>query len=106
MKKIPGWLVGMLVVVGVGAYVALSQGTAVVYESNEHPANEPAVETPAWMQDEDAIKAAEAVVKRKELEAERAELVSEREAIEAEAKAKVDAIKARITEIDKETQAY
>ncbi len=98
----------MLVVVGVGAgaYVALSQGTTVVYENDEHPATEGVVETPAWMQDADAIAAAEAVVYRKKLEAERAELVSEREAIEAEAKAKVDAIKARITEIDKETQAY
>ena len=96
MKKIPGWLVGMLVVLGVGVFVSLSQsGTSVVYENNDEPANEPAVETPAWMQDEDAIAAAEAVVKRKALEAERAELVSER-----------DAINARITEIDKETKAY
>ncbi len=84
MKKIPGWLVGMLVVVGVGAYVALSQGTTVVYENDEQPANEPAVETPAWMQDQDAIAAAEAVVKRKELEAREAELVGQVKTLQGE----------------------
>ena len=85
MKKIPGWLVGMLVVLGVGAFVSLSQsGTSVVYENNDEPANEPAVETPAWMQDEDAIAAAEAVVKRKELEAREAELVGQVKALQTE----------------------
>ena len=85
MKKIPGWLVGMLVVLGVGAFVSLSQsGTSVVYENNDEPANEPVVETPAWMQDEDAIAAAEAVVKRKELEAREAELVGQVKALQTE----------------------
>lgn len=85
MKKIPGWLVGMLVVLGVGVFVSLSQsGTSVVYENNDEPANEPAVETPAWMQDEDAIAAAEAVVKRKELEAREAELVGQVKALQTE----------------------
>lgn len=85
MKKIPGWLVGMLVVLGVGVFVSLSQsGTSVVYENSEQPANEPAVETPAWMQDEDAIAAAEAVVKRKELEAREAELVGQVKALQTE----------------------
>ncbi len=74
----------MLVVVGVGAYVALSQGTTVVYENDEQPANEPAVETPAWMQDQDAIAAAEAVVKRKELEAREAELVGQVKTLQGE----------------------
>lgn len=85
MKKIPGWLVGMLVVLGVGVFVSLSQsGTSVVYENNDEPANEPVVETPAWMQDEDAIAAAEAVVKRKELEAREAELVGQVKALQTE----------------------
>lgn len=85
MKKIPGWLVGMLVVLGVGVFVSLSQsGTSVVYENNDEPANEPVVETPAWMQDADAIAAAEAVVKRKELEAREAELVGQVKALQTE----------------------
>ncbi len=74
----------MLVVVGVGAYVALSQGTTVGYIKDEEPANEPAVETPAWMQDQDAIAAAEAVVKRKELEAREAELVGQVKTLQGE----------------------
>ena len=82
----------MLALVGLGGYVLLSQsGTPVVYEKTNEPANEPAVETPAWMQDADAIAAAEAVVKRKALEAERAEL----EARQAE-------LETRISEIEKE----
>lgn len=85
MKKIPGWLVGMLVVLGVGAYVVLSQsGTTVVYENNEEPANEAVVETPAWMQDEDAIAAAEAAYKRKQLEIREAELVSQVKGLQTE----------------------
>ena len=87
MKKIPGWLIGMLAVVGVGVFVSLSQsGTTALYNKEEAPATETAVETVDCMQvvkDEDACKAAEAVIKRKELEAERAELVGQRKLIEA-----------------------
>jgi hypothetical protein len=102
MKKIPGWLVGMLVVLGVGAYVALSQGTTVVYENDEQPANEAVVETPAWMQDEDAIAAAEAVVKRKELEAENARLDAEVKALTETYNTEVERLEARQLEIEKE----
>lgn len=84
MKKIPGWLIGMLAVVGVGVFVVLTQGTTIPYEKEESTANEPVVETPAWMQDEDAIAAAEAVVKRKELEAREAELVGQVKALQTE----------------------
>lgn len=48
-------------------------------------------EKPAWMSDEDAVKAAEAVIKRKELEAEQATL-------EAEIKER----ETRLSEIEKE----
>lgn len=103
MKKIPGWLVGMLVVLGVGAFVSLSQsGTSVVYENNDEPANEPVVETPAWMQDEDAIAAAEAVVKRKELEAENARLDAEVKALTETYNTEVERLEARQLEIEKE----
>ena len=103
MKKIPGWLVGMLVVLGVGVFVSLSQsGTSVVYENNDEPANEPAVETPAWMQDQDAIAAAEAVVKRKELEAENARLDAEVKALTETYNTEVERLEARQLEIEKE----
>lgn len=105
MKSNLGTLMGFAVLLGVGGYVVLSQQSEAIIAVNEQPATEEVV-TPEWMQDADAIAAAEAVVKRKALEAERAELVSEREAIEAEAKAKVDAIKARVTELDKELGTY
>ena len=76
---------GFMIVLGVGGYVLLSQsGTPVVYEKTNEPANEPAVETPAWMQDADSIAAAEAVVKRKELEAREAELVSQVKTLQAD----------------------
>jgi len=105
MKKIPGWLVGMLVVVGVGAYVALSQGTTVVYENNEQPANEPAVETPDCMQvmnDEDACAAAQDVIKRKELEAENARLDAEVKALTETYNTEVERLEARQLEIERE----
>lgn len=82
----------MLAIAGVVGIVVLGQsGTPVVYENNEQPANEKVVETPAWMQDQDAIAAAEAVVKRKALEAERAEV-----------QAQIEALEAREAEIEKE----
>lgn len=75
----------MSVIVGVGVFVALSQsGAPLEYIKEETSTTEPAVETPAWMQDEDAIKAAEAVVKRKELEAREAELVGQVKALQTE----------------------
>lgn len=46
----------------------------VVENTIETPVQE---EKPAWMSDEDAVKAAEAVIKRKELEAEQAALEAE-----------------------------
>lgn len=41
-------------------------------------------EKPAWMSDEDAVKAAEAVIKRKELEAREAELVGDIKSLQSE----------------------
>jgi hypothetical protein len=74
MKNNLGVLIGMLAIVSVVGIVIFGKETTVVYENLTQPANEPVVETPAWMQDEDAVKAAEAVVKRKALEAENAAL--------------------------------
>lgn len=78
------WL-GMAAVLSVvGIVLATKDSQPVVYEKEDSSATEPAVETPAWMQDEDAIAAAEAVVKRKELEAREAELVSQVKALQGE----------------------
>ena len=50
---------------------------------------------PDWAKDEDAKKAAQAVIRKKELEAERGELQSQ-----------IDEMEARVTEIDKELGTY
>jgi hypothetical protein len=85
MKSNLGTIIGFMIVLGVGGLVALSQsGAPVVYEKQDNPANETAVETPAWLQDKDAVAAAEAVVKRKELEQKEAELQAQIEALQTE----------------------
>lgn len=53
----------------------------VVENTIETPVQE---EKPAWMSDEDAVKAAEAVIKRKELEAREAELVGDITTLQSE----------------------
>ncbi len=50
---------------------------------------------PDWATDEDAVKAAQAVIRKKELESERGELQSQ-----------IDEMKKRVTEIDKELGTY
>jgi len=103
MKKIPGWLIGMLAVVGVGGYVAFSQGTTIPYEKQESNATETeVVETPTWMQDADAVAAAEAVVKRKALEAESASIGEQIKQLDAERAE----LKAKQVELDKQIGTY
>jgi hypothetical protein len=106
MKKIPGWLVCILAIVGVGGYFVLSQGTSVVYENKQEPANETeVVETPDCMQvmnDEDACAAAQDVIKRKELEAESARLDAEVKALTETYNTEVERLEARQLEIEKE----
>jgi hypothetical protein len=77
-------MLAALVVGGIITYDRLLVKNGVSAENSTSEANEPVVETPAWMQDEDAIAAAEAVVKRKELEAREAELVSQVKTLQGE----------------------
>ena len=96
----------MLAVVGVGVFVFLSQsGTTALYNKEEAPATETAVETVDCMQvvkDEDACKAAEAVIKRKELEAESAQIGEQIKQLDAERAE----LKAKQVELDKQSSAY
>jgi hypothetical protein len=104
MKKIPGWLIGMLAVVGVVGYVAFThEGTPALYDKEEEPATETeVVETPDWMQDADAVAAAEAVVKRKALEAESAQIGEQIKQLDAERAE----LKAKQVELDKQIGTF
>jgi hypothetical protein len=105
MKNNPILVAGMLaalVVGGIITYDRLLVKNGVSAENSTSEANEPAVETPAWMQDEDAIAAAEAVVKRKELEAENARLDAEVKALTETYNTEVERLEARQLEIEKE----
>lgn len=62
---------GMVIVGGIVVWNA--NQTPQVYEK---PAETTIIEQPQWMQDEDAVAAAQAVIKKKELEAKAAELKS------------------------------
>ncbi len=97
----------MLVFVGVGVYVAYDKGAfdsaPELYDREEQPANETeVVETPAWMQDADAVAAAEAVVKRKALEAEAAQIGEQIKQLDAERAE----LKAKQVELEKEIGTY
>ena len=81
--------------IGIGIYVIVSQSATVDYENVDKEVIEEVKETPAWMQDADAVKAAEAVVKRKELEAKEATLKEEIKARQVE-----------LTAIQKELGSY
>lgn len=71
-------------------------GIALNNKAVEYVQKEVMVEvTPEWAKDEEAVKAAQAVIRRKELEAELAVLTSEIEARET-----------RVTEIEKELGTY
>jgi len=105
MKDHTRMLIGMLAIGVLVGIVIYGQETTVVYESSEQPANESAVETPDCMQvvkDEDACKAAEAVIKRKELEAESAKLGEEIKQLDT----KRAELKARQVDIDKQAGSY
>lgn len=95
----------MLAVVGVGVFVVLTQGTTIPYEKEESNATDEVVETIDCMQvvkDEDACKAAEAVIKRKELEAESAKLGEEIKQLDAQRAE----LKAKQVELDKQIGTY
>ena len=94
-------MLAALVVGGIITYDRLLVN-GVSTENSTSQATEPAVETPAWMQDEDAIAAAEAVVKRKELEAENARLDAEVKALTETYNTEVERLEARQLEIEKE----
>ena len=88
------WIV-ISATIGIGIYVIASQPATVDYENMGEEVIEEVKETPAWMSDADAIKAAEAVVKRKELEAKEATLKEEIKARQVE-----------LTAIQKELGSY
>lgn len=74
-----------------------------LYNKEETPAIEKEVkETPAWLQDADAVAAAEAVVKRKMLEAEKEQLDSEVKTLTEAYNNEVERLEARQLEIEKE----
>lgn len=110
MKKIPGWLIGMLAIVGVVGYIMYDKGAfdsaPSLYEKEQEPANETeVVETPDCMQvmnDEDACAAAQDVIKRKELEAESAQLGEQIKQLDAQRAE----LKAKQVEIDKQIGTY
>jgi len=87
MKKIT------LIVIVLGVVLG---GIALNNKAVEYVQREVMVEvTPEWAKDEEAVKAAQAVIRRKELEAELATLTTEIEARET-----------RVTEIEKELGTY
>lgn len=93
----------MLAIVGVGVYVAFSQGTTIPYEKLEsNVTNEAVMETPSWTKDADAVAAAEAVIKRKALEAESAQIGEQIKQLDAE---RAD-LKAKQVELDKQIGTY
>lgn len=74
----------------------IAGGIALNSKAVEYVQKEVTVEvTPEWAKDEEAVKAAQAVIRRKELEAELAVLTSE-----------IDARETRVTEIEKELGTY
>lgn len=94
-----------LVVIIAGLYVMNNREYGYVKGDTEVIEKEVEVH-PDWATDEDAVKAAQAVIRKKELEAERGELQSQIAKIEAETKAQVNERKSRITEIDKELGTF
>jgi len=81
----------------------VSDSAPSLYNKEETPAIEKEVkETPAWLQDADAVAAAEAVVKRKMLEAEKEQLDSEVKTLTEAYNNEVERLEARQLEIEKE----
>ncbi len=86
----------VVIVIVMGLLVKNRESATSSYEYVKEQTTEVVQEEPeAWMTDEDAIKAAQAVVRKKELEAERGELQSQ-----------IDEKKKRVIEIDKELGTY
>lgn len=92
-----------------GAIIAILVGMALMTSVSNVSHYEPILENvteekevPEWMNDEDAVKAAEAVIQRKKLEAEREQLRHEAEKLEAE----MQELKNKIKELDKQLGIY
>ncbi len=91
MKRI---LVILFVVVVLGGIAYLkSLDAGVIYAENPEP--EVVEEVPAWMTDQEAVEAAQAVIRRKELEAEKKRLGAE-----------ISALAASLVEIEAQLDEY
>lgn len=90
----------VVIVIVMGLLVKYKENTTSTYEYVKEQTTEVVQE--AWMTDEDAIKAAQAVVRKKELEAESAQLAEDIEALQAN----ILELQEKKKAVDKESGAY
>jgi hypothetical protein len=88
-------IIAVMVVIVMMGLLQFKGGETITYIQESTMEVVPEEPKEAWMTDEDAIKAAQAVVRKKELETERGELQSQ-----------IDEMKKRVVEIDKELGTY
>lgn len=92
-----------IVAVMYGAVLFIPNGMEVIKIEKEEIVKEV---TPDWASDEEAVKAAQAVIRRKELETELNALESNFEALTASYEAEKASYKAKKTELEKELGTY
>lgn len=87
--------------------LAIKNAGTISYQSETATTTIQTVEVqPEWAQDEDAVKAAQAVIRKKELQSQEADLIARREAILAEYEAADAELKAELTVVQKEIGTY